>query len=121
MNDPDAQAVIAETAAAIDEMKLVLNRNFDVLMGQANNGAQYDLEQRLLFRFQSGQILDRCAKLISRMFYSCGALGIYRSSPLVRAFVDIHSGRTHIANNPGSVSRNLGSVLLGNANTDTFI
>jgi 3-hydroxy-9,10-secoandrosta-1,3,5(10)-triene-9,17-dione monooxygenase len=35
------------------------------------------------------------------MFYSCGAQGIYRTSPLVRAFVDIHSGRTHIANNPG--------------------
>ena len=113
--------MIAETAAAIDEMKLVLGRNFDVLMDQAAAGAQYDLEQRLLFRFQSGQILDRCAQLISRLFYSCGALGIYRTSPLVRAFVDIHSGRTHIANNPGSVSRNLGSVLLGNANTDTFI
>lgn len=120
-NDPDAQRVIAETAAAVDEMQLVLNRNFDVLMGQASAGADYDLEQRLLFRFQSGQILDRCAKLITRMFYSCGALGIYRSSPLVRAFVDIHSGRTHVANNPGSVSRNLGAVLLGNPNTDTFI
>lgn len=120
-NDPDAQGVIAETAAAIDEMKLVLNRNFDVLMDQASTGAEYDLEQRLLFRFQSGQVLDRCAGLISRMFYSSGAQGIYRSSPLVRAFVDIHSGRTHIANNPGSVRRNLGGYLLGNPNTDTFI
>lgn len=120
-NDPDAQRAIAETAAAVDEMQLVLNRNFGVLMGQAAAGADYDLEQRLLFRFQSGQILDRCANLITRLFYSCGALGIYRSSPLVRAFVDIHSGRTHVANNPGSVSRNLGAVLLGNPNTDTFI
>lgn len=120
-NDPDAQRVIAETAAAIDEMKLVLARNFTVLMEQASAGVEHDLEQRLLFRFQSGQILDRCAGLITRLFYSCGALGIYRSSPLVRAFVDIHSGRTHVANNPGSVSRNFGSVLLGNPNTDTFI
>ena len=55
------------------------------------------------------------------MFYSSGAQGIYRSSPLVRAFVDIHSGRTHIANNPGSVRRNLGGFMLGNPNTDTFI
>ena len=88
---------------------------------QAAAGADYDLERRLLFRFQSGQILDRCANLITRLFYSCGARGIYRSSPLVRACVDIHSGRTHVANNPGSVSRNLGAVLLGNPNTDTFI
>ena len=120
-NDPDAQAVIAETAAAIDEMKVVLLRNFDVLMAQAAAGCEYDLEQRLLFRHQSGHVLDRCAGLISRMFYSSGAQGIYRSSPLVRAFVDIHSGRTHIANNPGSVRRNLGGFMLGNPNTDTFI
>jgi hypothetical protein len=30
--------VIAETAAAIDEMKTTLNRNFDVLMDQAAAG-----------------------------------------------------------------------------------
>ena len=112
---------LSHLTGSITVGKLVLNRNFDVLMDQASNGAQYDLEQRLLFRFQSGQILDRCAGLISRMFYSSGAQGIYRSSPLVRAFVDIHSGRTHIANNPGSVRRNLGGYLLGNPNTDTFI
>jgi 3-hydroxy-9,10-secoandrosta-1,3,5(10)-triene-9,17-dione monooxygenase len=74
-----------------------------------------------MFRFQSGQILDRCAELISRLFYSCGAQGTYRSSPLVRTFVDIHTGRTHIANNPFKVARNYGGFMLGNPNTDTFI
>ncbi|MEZ5696258.1 MAG: flavin-dependent monooxygenase [Sphingomonadaceae bacterium] len=120
-NDPDAQAIMAEASSAIDEMKLVLERNFDVLMAQAASGAEYDLEDRLVYRYQSGKVLDRCAQLITRMFYSCGAMGIYRSSPLVRAFVDIHSGRTHVANNPGSVGRNLGGFMLGNPNTDTFV
>lgn len=120
-DDPDAQVVIAETASAIDEMKTTLNRNFGVLMGQARSDTPYDLEQRLMFRFQSGQILDRCAELISRLFYSCGAQGTYRSSPLVRTFVDIHTGRTHIANNPFKVARNYGGFMLGNPNTDTFI
>lgn len=120
-DDPDAQVVIAETASAIDEMKTTLNRNFGVLMEKARAGEELDLEQRLLFRFQSAQILDRCAELISRLFYSCGAQGTYRSSPLVRTFVDIHTGRTHIANNPFKVARNFGGFMLGNANTDTFI
>lgn len=120
-DDPSAQLVIAETASAIDEMKQILFRNFGVLMAQARADQPYDLEERLLFRFQSGQILDRCAKLISRMFYACGAQGVYRGSPLARAFVDIHTGRTHIANNPDKVGRNFGGVLLGNTNTDTFI
>ena len=92
-----------------------------VLYPQARKGEAFDLEQRLLFRFQSAQILDRCAELISRLFYSCGAQGTYRSSPLVRTFVDIHTGRTHIANNPFKVARNFGGVLLGNTNTDSFI
>ena len=120
-DDPDAQVVMAETASAIDEMKTTLNRNFGVLMNQARSETPFDLEQRLMFRFQSGQILDRCAELISRMFYSCGAQGTYRSSPLVRTFVDIHTGRTHIANNPFKVARNYGGFMLGNPNTDTFI
>jgi 3-hydroxy-9,10-secoandrosta-1,3,5(10)-triene-9,17-dione monooxygenase len=120
-DDPDAQVVIAETASAIDEMKTVLNRNFGVLMAKARAGEELDLEERLRFRFQSAQILDRCAELISRLFYSCGAQGTYRSSPLVRTFVDIHTGRTHIANNPFKVARNYGGFMLGNPNTDTFI
>lgn len=120
-DDPSAQLIAAETAAAIDEMKMTLFRNFGVLMDQAKAGQPFDLDQRLLFRFQSGQIVDRCAQLISRLFYACGAQGVYRSSPIARAFVDIHTGRTHVANNPDKVGRNFGGVLLGAANGDTFI
>lgn len=119
--DPDAQMVIAETAAAIDEMKTILNRNFDTLMGKARGSEPLELDERLLFRFQSGQILDRCAALITRMFYSCGALGVYRTGPICRAFADIHTGRTHIANNPAATGRNMGAVMLGLPNSDTFI
>ena len=119
--DPDVQMVIAETESAIDEMKTTLNRNFGVLMGKARSGEALDLKERLLFRFQSGQILDRCAALISRMFYSCGAQGVYRNGPICRTFADIHTGRTHIANNPAATGRNFGAVTLGMPNTDTFI
>ena len=120
-DDPAAQLIAAETAAAIDEMKMTLFRNFGVLMDQAKAGQPFDLDQRLLFRFQSGQIADRCAQLISRLFYACGAQGVSRASPIARAFVDIHTGRTHVANNPDKVGRNFGGVLLGNPNSDTFI
>ena len=119
--DPDVQLVIAETKSAIDEMKTTLNRNFGVLMGKTRAGEPLDLDERLLFRFQSGQILERCSALISRMFYSCGALGIYRTGPICRTFADIHSGRTHIANNSAATGRNMGAVMLGLPNTDTFI
>ena len=63
----------------------------------------------------------RCAELITRIFYLSGAQGVIRSNPVARTFADIHTGRTHIANNPDKVGRNVGGVMLGAANTDTFI
>lgn len=119
--DPDVQVLIAETQAAIDEMKTVLFRNFGVLNERARRGEQADIDTRLRFRFQSAQISGRCAALISRMFYLSGADGIYRGNPIARAFCDIHTGRTHVANNPNAVGRNVGSVALGATNTDSFI
>ena len=120
-DDPVAQTITAETAVAIDEMKLTLFRNFHVLSEKVKTGQPLDLEERIRFRYQSAMVVDRCATLISKMFYSCGAQGIYRDSPLVRTFLDIHTGRTHIANNPDKVGRNYGGFLLGKENTDTFI
>ena len=120
-DDPDTRMTVARTAAAIDEMKLVLSRNFAVLMDQARAGQPFDLDQRLRFRFQSAEVLDRCAELITRIFYLSGAQGVIRSNPVARTFADIHTGRTHIANNPDKVGRNVGGVMLGAANTDTFI
>ena len=79
------------------------------------------MDTRLLFRFQSAQISGRCAELISRMFYLSGADGIYRGNTIARTFCDIHTGRTHVANNPNTVGRNFGAVMLGGPNTDSFI
>jgi len=119
--DPDTQVLIAETQSAIDEMKTVLYRNFGVLNEAARRGEQADLDTRLRFRFQSAQISGRCCELISRMFYLSGADGIYRGNTIARTFCDIHTGRTHVANNPNTVGRNFGNVTLGGPNTDSFI
>ena len=50
-----------------------------------------------------------------------GADGISRGNVIARTFCDIHTGRTHVANNPNAVGRNVGSVMLGGANADSFI
>ena len=119
--DPDTLLLIAETASAIDEMKATLFRNFGVLGANAAKGQPTDVNTRLLYRLQSSQISQRCADLISRIFYACGADGITRGNPVARAFADIHAGRTHVANNPTKVGRNMGNVMLGGVNADTFI
>jgi len=119
--NPVVQTVSAEAAAAIDESKLILRRNFDHMMSLARAGQAPDLEERLLYRMQAAKTVERCADLISQMFYSCGAQGVYRNGPIARTFLDIHTGRTHVANNPDKFTRNFGGVLLGEANGDSFI
>jgi len=116
-----AQMAVAQTIAAIDEMKLVLNRNFDVLMDAARAGKQVDIDRRLQYRFQAAQVVDRCARLSYELLSVCGGRGIFNDFPVVRHFLDIHAARAHYANNPDQFGRNFGGVMLGRENTDFFI
>lgn len=116
-----AQIALADAMVAVDEMKLVINRNFDELMAQARKGGMLELETRLHYRYQSAQIVERCAKHAYALFSACGGRGIFNDFPLVRFFLDIHAARGHYANNPDIFGRNYGGVLLGRDNTDFFV
>jgi 3-hydroxy-9,10-secoandrosta-1,3,5(10)-triene-9,17-dione monooxygenase len=115
------QAAVAQAAVAIDEMKLVLRRNFDVLLDSTRDGRPLAIRDRLHYRCQAAMVVDRCVQHVSQLFSVAGARGIGNDFRLVRHFLDINAGRTHYANNPDLFSRNYGSVLLGRDNTDFFI
>ena len=51
--NPFVQLLCAETAAAIDEMKSTLHRNFGNLHAYARRGETPPLEERLRYKFQS--------------------------------------------------------------------
>jgi 3-hydroxy-9,10-secoandrosta-1,3,5(10)-triene-9,17-dione monooxygenase len=117
-----AQLAVAETATAIDEMKLVLKRNFDVLMARIRAGQPLDdIQQRLHFRFQASQVVERSARHAYQLFSACGGRGIFLDFPLHRYMTDIMAARGHYANNPEQFGRNYGGVTLGKENTDYFI
>ncbi|WP_245732400.1 flavin-dependent monooxygenase [Solimonas aquatica] len=119
---PPAQLAASETALAIDEMKLVLNRNFEVLMKSIRAGEPLsDIQQRLRFRHQAAQVVERCAKQVYQLFSVCGGRGIFTDFPLHRYLFDIMAARGHYANNPDQFGRNYGAVMLGKENTDYFI
>lgn len=117
-----AQLAASETAVSIDEMKLVLNRNFEVLMNKIRAGQPLDdINQRLHFRYQASQVVERCARHAYQLFSACGGRGIFTDFPLHRYMTDIFAARGHYANNPEQFGRNYGSVMLGRENTDFFI
>lgn len=120
-DDPGAQNACANTAVAIDEMQVLLKRNFAELMASVTGGPAVSIERRVHFRYQSAQVAERCAQAANALLRYAGGNGIYHRNPLVRRFLDLHAARAHYANNVDRFGQNLGAVMLGRENTDFFI
>ena len=99
--------------AVIDECRTVMFRNFDSMMAYARRGETPPLPERIKMRFDASLVAKKCTDAINEMFICCGAMGIFRSHPLNRAWLDINAGRTHVANNHFKFGRNLGATSLG--------
>jgi 3-hydroxy-9,10-secoandrosta-1,3,5(10)-triene-9,17-dione monooxygenase len=119
--DPAAALASADAALAIDDMRLVLHRNFAAMMDKLGRGEPLDLNDRIHYRYQSAAVAGRCAEHIDRLLHACGGQGIYNDKSIGRFFVDIHAARLHYANNAERFGRNYGGVLLGLGNSDFFV
>lgn len=119
--DAFAQQALAEAGSTVDELKLVLHRNFDQLMDAARAGVPLGIDERVKMRYDAGLVLQRCVEAVDKLFPFAGGSGIYDGHPLLRIFLDIHAGRAHTANNPYKYGRNWGAVQLGMPNTDFFL
>ena len=119
--DPTTQVVCAEASAAIDEVKLVLYRNFEEMMARVRAGEDIAIDRRVRFRYDSAMAVVKCAEAIDKLFSASGGRAIFLNSPLLRYFLDVHAARAHYANNPDKPGRNFGGVALGMKNVDYFI
>lgn len=119
--DQTAQLVCAQAAASIDEVRLVLHRNFAEMMALVEAGEDIPVERRLQFRYDSSNAVAKCVRVIDDLFTASGGRAIFLNSPILRYFLDIHAARAHYANNPDKPGRNFGGVQLGLKNADFFI
>jgi 3-hydroxy-9,10-secoandrosta-1,3,5(10)-triene-9,17-dione monooxygenase len=119
--DPVAQSVLAEAETVVDQLQLVLHRNFDRMMDAAGGGEPLSIEERVKMRYDSALVSDACVQAMDKLLGCAGASGMFYSHPLNRFFRDLHSGRGHVANTPGKFARNWGAVQLGQENTDFFL
>jgi len=120
-NEPNAQMAVANAIATIAECRAILAEDLGFFVAEKKAGRELDMNERITRRFNAARISKKCADCVNEMFIACGAQGIFRNHPLNRAWLDINAGRTHVANNPFKFGRNLGSVMLGNENTDFFL
>jgi 3-hydroxy-9,10-secoandrosta-1,3,5(10)-triene-9,17-dione monooxygenase len=120
-DDPTAQVVCAEASATIDEVKLVLYRNFEEMMGLVRAGSDIAIDRRVRFRYDSANAVVKCVEAVDKLFSASGGRAIFLNSPLLRYFLDVHAARAHYANNPDKPGRNFGGVTLGLKNADFFL
>lgn len=119
--DTGTQMRIAAARNAIEEMTTVLLANFDAMMRTVRAGGTTALEDRILYRYQASLVIDRCIEVVDSLFSSAGGSSVFLGSPIQQCFLDIHTARAHVANNPTAFARNLGAVSLGAANSDFFV
>jgi len=118
---PFVQLVCAEAAAATDQMRAILHRNFRVLQDYAERGEVPPLELRLQYKFQSSAVIERCTRLAARLFKASGAAGLSDELPFGRILADLMAARQHISNQYEFYGGNWGGVMFGLANKDFLL
>ena len=119
--DFGTQMRIADAKNSIVEMTTVLQANFDSMMGRLRNGETVSLEDRVLYRYQASLVIEKCMTVVDSLFSSAGGSSVFQGSAIQQCFLDIHTARAHVANNPTSFARNLGAITLGADNSDFFV
>jgi 3-hydroxy-9,10-secoandrosta-1,3,5(10)-triene-9,17-dione monooxygenase len=112
---------IAFASTEIDAMEALLYRNFDNMMAAAEAGEPISIEDRALYRYQASLVIEKSIGVIDALFSSAGGASVFSGSEIQQRFLDIHTARAHVANNPTSFARNLGALRLGAENQDYFI
>lgn len=119
--DTGTQMRIAAAKNSIEEMTTILLANFNAMMDTLRAGGTIDLEDRILYRYQASLVIEKSIQVVDSLFSSAGGSSVFQGSEIQRRFLDIHTARAHVANNPTSFARNLGAISLGAANVDFFV
>jgi 3-hydroxy-9,10-secoandrosta-1,3,5(10)-triene-9,17-dione monooxygenase len=119
--NPFAQMAVARSQATLDELRLVLHRDFEEMMAYAERGEVAPVERRVAWRWDSSRAVSRCVEVVDELFGLCGGRALFLDSPMHRYFLDVHAARAHYANRPESAGTNFGRVELGMRTHDYFL
>ncbi len=119
--NPFVQLLCAEATAAIDEMKTILHRNFEMLHGYARRDEAPPVDLRLQYKFQSTTVTERCTLLAARIFNAIGVAGRSEELPFGAILADLTAGRQHISNQYEYVGSSWGGVMFGLENKDWMV
>lgn len=119
--DTTTQERVARANHDIDVVETILYRNFDRMMAAVNAGEEIPLSDRIQYRYQSSLVIEQCIEIVDRLFEVAGGGSVFTDSEIQQRFLDIHTARAHVANNPVGFARNFGATQLGMENSDVFV
>ena len=119
--DTHTQSIVAEASAKLDAMETVMFRNYDVMVDQAGNQGGIPMIDRVKFRYDASIVIEKCLEVVDTLFSNAGGGAVFAGSEIQKIFLDVHTSRAHVANNPVSFSRNYGAMQLGVENSDFFV
>lgn len=119
--DTQVQERIAAALNGIDEMEALLFRNFDAMMALVEAGKPVPVEDRVRYRYHASLVITKSIDIIDSLFEVAGGQSVFLGSEIQQRFLDVHTARAHVANNPTSFARNLGGLGLGMDNGDFFV
>jgi 3-hydroxy-9,10-secoandrosta-1,3,5(10)-triene-9,17-dione monooxygenase len=117
-DDPAAKMLAAEVKAEIEQMKLVMLRNFDNMLDCVRAGQPILIEDRIRYRYDSAIVADRCLEMSGRLLKAVGSTGIRNGSEVLSRHLDILASQAHVANHSRPFAVNMGGVLFGQDNAD---
>lgn len=120
-SDPQTLEKITSAQNIINEMETVMMHNFDEMLSCVKQNQAISIEKRALYRYQASIVIDKSIALIDSLFSMAGGSSIFIGSDIQQRFLDIHTARAHVANNPTTFARNYGAIQLGLENADFFI
>ncbi len=119
--DPATLERISHALNEVREMEVVMMSNFDQMMKAIAQGETISIDDRALYRYQAALVIDKSMALVDSLFAMAGGSSVFEGSDIQQRFLDIHTARAHVANNPLGFARNLGALALGGENQDFFI
>ncbi len=107
------QIKIAEAAMCLDTARLLMERAGDEVQGWAERDAEPDLATKVRWRRDGAFSTQLCVRAIDALYAAGGGGALYKSSPLERAFRDVHAAASHISMSFDVAGTTYGRVVLG--------
>jgi 3-hydroxy-9,10-secoandrosta-1,3,5(10)-triene-9,17-dione monooxygenase len=107
------QLKVAEASACCDAARTLLAKDCAEITEYAERGYESDMTRRAIYRRNPAFATSLCVRAVDLLFTAAGGGGIYDSSPIQRAWRDIHAATAHISFVWDAAATIYGRVALG--------